>query len=183
MHPNDGGPANPFPYLNKATRLLFAAPPGSAVTLSLKGTVLLSTATTLKMKVATATVFPVGITLLGLRKPVVLTMTKVALVGRASLRAGKTAIVLTQPAKTSLETQAADDGVFSVARIVARLATLEDRLALLGKGAHAFLLVLGREQRSEEDRLVRKAGGEVALEGPVRRVLRGRERNRGFLRQ
>jgi hypothetical protein len=27
--------------------------------------------------------------------------------------------VLTQPAKTSLETQAADDGAFSVARIVA----------------------------------------------------------------
>ena len=45
VHPNDGGPANPFPYLNKATRLLFAAPPGSAVTLSLKGTVLLASAT------------------------------------------------------------------------------------------------------------------------------------------
>jgi hypothetical protein len=119
VHPNDGGPTNPFPYLNKATRLLFAAPPGSAVTLSLKGTVLLANATTLKMKVATATVFPVGITLLGLRKPVELTLTRVALVGRASLRAGKTAIVLTQPAKTSLETQAADDGAFSVARIVA----------------------------------------------------------------
>jgi hypothetical protein len=119
VHPNDGGATNPYPYLNKATRLLFAAPPGSAVSLSLKGTVLLSTATTLKIKVATATVFPVGITLLGLRKPMVLTMTRTALVGRASLRLGKTAIVLTQPAKTSLETQAADDGAFSVARIVA----------------------------------------------------------------
>jgi len=119
VHPNDGGPTNPFPYLNHATRLLFAAPPGSAVTLSLRGTVLLASATTLKMKVTTATVFPVGITLLGLRKPVVLTMTKTALIGRASLRVGKPAIVLTQPAKTSLETQAADDGAFSVARIVA----------------------------------------------------------------
>ena len=37
IHPNDGGPTNPYPYLNKATRVLFAAPPGSAVTLSLKG--------------------------------------------------------------------------------------------------------------------------------------------------
>ena len=71
------------------------------MTLSLKGTVLLANATTLKIKVATATVFPVGITLLGLRKPMVLTMTEGALVGRASLRAGKTAIVLTQPAKTT----------------------------------------------------------------------------------
>jgi hypothetical protein len=89
------------------------------VSLSLKGTVLRANATELTIKVATATVFPVGITLLGLRKPMVLTMPKTALVGRASLRAGKTAIVLTQPAKTSLETQAATDGVFSVARIVA----------------------------------------------------------------
>jgi hypothetical protein len=119
VHPNDGAAANPFPYLNKATRVLFAAPPGSAVTLSLKGKVLTANATQLKMKVDTATVFPVGITLLGLRKPVVLTMTRVAQVGRASLRAGKPAIVLTQPAKTTLQTQAAEDGVFSVARIVA----------------------------------------------------------------
>jgi hypothetical protein len=119
VHPHDGAPVNPYPYLNKATRILFAAPPGSAVSLSLKGTVLRANATELTIKVATATVFPVGITLLGLRKPMVLTMPKTALVGRASLRAGKTAIVLTQPAKTSLETQAATDGVFSVARIVA----------------------------------------------------------------
>ncbi len=119
VHPNDGEAANPFPYLNRATRILFAAPPGSAVTLSLKGKVLRADATELTMKVATATVFPVGITLLGLRKPIVLTMPKTALVGRASLRAGEPAIVLTQPAKTSLETQMAADGAFSVARIVA----------------------------------------------------------------
>ncbi len=119
VHPHDGAAANPYPYLNKATRILFAAPPGSAVTLSLKGRVLLANATSLTMKVDTATVFPVGITLLGLRRPMVLTMTKTALIGRASLRAGTTAIVLTQPAKTSLDTQAAEDGVFSVAQIVA----------------------------------------------------------------
>jgi hypothetical protein len=118
VHPNDAAPTNPFPYLNKATRVLFAAPPGSAVTLALKGKVLVANGTQVKIQVATATVFPVGITLLGLRKPMVLTMSKTALVGRASLRAGKTAIVLTQPAKTSLETQAAQDGAFSVARIV-----------------------------------------------------------------
>jgi hypothetical protein len=119
VHPHDGAATNPYPYLNKATRILFAAPPGSAVTLSLKGRVLLTNATSLTIKVDTATVFPVGITLLGLRKPMVLTMTKTALIGRASLRAGKPAIVLTQPAETSLDTQAAEDGAFSVARIVA----------------------------------------------------------------
>jgi hypothetical protein len=119
VHPNDGPAANPYPYLNQATRLLFAAPPGSAVTLSLKGKVLLANATQLTMKVDRATVFPVGITLLGLRKPMVLTMSRTARVGKASLRAGQPAIVLTRPAKTTLETQAADDGAFAVAQIVA----------------------------------------------------------------
>jgi peptidase M23-like protein len=122
VHPNDGAAVNPYPYLNKATRILFAAPPGSAVTLSLKGRVLKANVNELTIKVASATVFPVGITLLGLRKPMVLTMPRTALVGRASLRAGKTAIVLTQPAKTSLETQAAEDGAFAVARIVSAAA-------------------------------------------------------------
>ena len=61
VHPNDGGPTNPYPYLNRATRVLFAAPPGSAVTLSLRARCSLASATQLTMKVATATVFPVGI--------------------------------------------------------------------------------------------------------------------------
>ena len=39
VHPNDGADVNPFPYLNEATRLLFALPakPAKAVTLGLKG--------------------------------------------------------------------------------------------------------------------------------------------------
>ncbi len=130
IHPNDGGPVNPYPYLNRATRVLFAAPPGSAVTLSLKGSILAANATQLTMKVATATVFPLGITLLGLRKPVTLALPETALVDlgsgspsgsvadRTGTLAGKAAIVLTQPARTSLETQKANDLAFSIARIV-----------------------------------------------------------------
>src|SRR3954464_14303376 len=60
VHPNDGGPTNPYPHLNRATRILFAAPPGSAVTLSLKGLVLAGNGTELTMKVSTATLFPQG---------------------------------------------------------------------------------------------------------------------------
>jgi hypothetical protein len=131
IHPNDGGPTNPYPYLNKATRVLFAATPGSAVTLSLKGSITAASETQLTMKVETATVFPVGLTLLGLRKPVTLALTPTALMDlggspagtvadRAGTLTGKAAIVLTQPARTSLDTQAAKDLAFSVARVVVR---------------------------------------------------------------
>jgi hypothetical protein len=132
IHPNDGGPVNPYPYLNRATRVLFAAPAGSAVTLSLKGSILAANATQLTMKVDTATVFPLGVTLLGLRKPVTLALPESALVDlgtgsaegsvadRTGTLAGKGAIVLTAPARTSLDTQAAKDLAFSVARVVLR---------------------------------------------------------------
>jgi hypothetical protein len=129
VHPHDGGPTNPFPYLNKATRILFTAPPGSAVTLSLKGTIVAATDTQLTMKVQTAMVFPSRLKLLGLRKPMMLTLTPTALVDvpgtpsgsvadRSGSLVGKPAIILTLPARTTLLTQAARDGAFSAARVV-----------------------------------------------------------------
>jgi len=129
VHPHDGAPTNPFPYLNKATRILFTAPPGSAVTLSLKGTIVAATDTELTMKVQTATVFPSRLKLLGLRKPMMVTLTPTALVDvpgtpsgsvadRTGSLVGKSAIILTLPAKTTLQTQAARDGAFSAARVV-----------------------------------------------------------------
>jgi len=129
IHPNDGGPTNPFPHLNRATRVLFAAPPGSAVTLSLKGTIVAASDSQLTMKVLTATVFPSRLKLLGLHKPMMLTLTPTALVDvpgtasgsvadRAGSLVGKPAIILTLPARTTLQTQAAKDGSFSAARVV-----------------------------------------------------------------
>src|SRR4029078_9495055 len=89
IHPNDGGPTNPYPYLNRATRVLCAAPPGSAVTLSLKGLILSATTTSLTMKVATATLFPQGTVFLGLKKPITLEIPPTALVDVGGSSAGK----------------------------------------------------------------------------------------------
>ena len=129
VHPHDGAAANPFPYLNRATRILFTAPRGSAVTLSLKGSIVTADETQLTLKVQTATVFPSGLKLLGLRKPMVVTLTQAALVDvpatpsgtvadRVGSLVGKSTIVLTLPAKTTLETEAAKDRAFSAARVV-----------------------------------------------------------------
>src|SRR5205807_3730490 len=63
------------------------------------------------------------------------------------------------------------------------LAALEAGLALVDERAHAFLLVLGREERGEQDRLVGQARAEVALERTVGGVLRGRQRDRALRRQ
>ena len=119
MHPNDGAAANPYPYLNRATRLLFAASPGAAVTLSLKGSVVAVDADQVSVQVQTVTVFPLGLTLLGLKKPIVLTLPPNALVdhgtgsppGIASdltvSLLHRPVIALTQPVKTSLEAESA----------------------------------------------------------------------------
>ena len=132
VHPGDGGPVNPYPHLNRATRVLFTAPPGAAVTLSLKGTVVAAKADRLSVKVDTVTVFPISLTLLGLRKPIVLTLPPSALVdtgvGKPTSLAEKLTgsllrrpvIVLTEPLRTSLDAETAKDGVFAVARIVLR---------------------------------------------------------------
>jgi len=129
VHPHDGAATNPFPYLNRATRILFTAAPGSAVTLSLKGTIVAASDSQLTMKVLTATVFPSRLKLLGLHRPMMLTLTPTALVDvpgtpsgsvadRAGSLVGKPAIILTLPAKTTLQAQAARDGAFSAARVV-----------------------------------------------------------------
>jgi hypothetical protein len=132
VHPHDGAAVNPFPQLNRATRVLFTAAPGSAVTLSLKGSVVEARADVLSVKVETVTVFPLGLTLLGLKKPIVLTLPPSALVDRGAgsptslaeeltgSLLGRQVVVLTEPVRTSLDAETAKDGIFAVARIVLR---------------------------------------------------------------
>ncbi len=121
IHPHDGGPVNPYAHLNRATRVLFTAPPGAAVTLSLRGTVVATKADRLSVKVDTVTVCPLSLTLpptalvdKGVGAP---TSLADSLTGSLLRRP---VIVLTEPVRTSLDAETAKDGVFAVARIVLR---------------------------------------------------------------
>jgi hypothetical protein len=132
LHPNDGGATNPFSHLNRALRLLFAAPHGVAVTLSLTGSVLTIDPATLTLRVEELVVFPLRIKLSKLTRPLTLALPPTTLIDAGSgatpasgstlgvSLAGRTVLVLTEPAAASLETQAAKAGAFSAARIVVR---------------------------------------------------------------
>ena len=81
IHPGDAGATDPFGYLNRATRLLFAAPRGSIVTMSLTGSVVSEAGGSLDVKVESAQLFPPGTKLTKPAKLVRLTMPTTALVG------------------------------------------------------------------------------------------------------
>jgi len=52
------GPVNPYPYLNKSQRLMFAVMPGSDFTITVEGDVVSTTATTLTISVGTIHAWP-----------------------------------------------------------------------------------------------------------------------------
>ena len=62
VHPKDGADVDPFPYLNAATRLLFALPtkPGKQVTIGMKGTPVSAGAGVLELSVTSVRVWPGG---------------------------------------------------------------------------------------------------------------------------
>jgi hypothetical protein len=132
VHPNDGAATNPFPHLNRALRLLFAAPHGVAVTLSLTGSVVTIDPQTLTMHVDELVVFPLSIKLTKLTRPLTFALPSTALIDAGSgatpasgstlgvTLAGRTVLLLTEPAAASLDTQAVKAGAFAAARIVVR---------------------------------------------------------------
>jgi len=132
IQPDGHNSVNPFRYLNKATRLLFAAKAGSAVTLALTGSVVAVDPETLSMRVEELTVFPIGIRLVKLTRPLTVKLSSATLVDAgASGRdgsgfvlgvslAGRKVVVLTEPEAATVETMAGKDGVFSAARIAVK---------------------------------------------------------------
>src|SRR6059058_2683229 len=116
VHPCGGHAVSPYPYLQKAYRLLFAAKPGTPFSLTLTGTVLSASLGRLVVNVATSQAWPSGLTLTKLNRQIALSVPDTTLVQTLApiLRTianvtlatkGEKVVVWTQPASASLKAQ------------------------------------------------------------------------------
>jgi hypothetical protein len=132
VHPKDGAATDPFPYLNAATKLLFPLPvkPASAVTLGLRGMPLSAGAGVLELSVTGVRVWPGGAWISVPARSVELAVPPDALLDRSvaaqivaptrralSSRAVVPLVVITRPAKPTLDVTMGSPGTLSVDHI------------------------------------------------------------------
>jgi peptidase M23-like protein len=130
VHPNGGRAVSPYPYLQKAYKLLFSAKAGTPFVLTLSGTVVSSTLNRLVVNVSTSQAWPSGIVLTKLNRTIAVAVPETTVVqslgptgtfrviADVSLaQKGEKVVVWTQPAPASLKAQRGDDGALSSALI------------------------------------------------------------------
>ncbi len=121
---------SPYPYLQKAYKLLFTAKVGAPFALTLTGTVVSAEIDRLVVNVSTSQAWPSRLTLTKLNRAIALTVPEATIVQSLSpagtfrevsnvtlAEKGDKVVVWTQPAPATLKAQRADDGVLSSALI------------------------------------------------------------------
>ena len=128
VHPNDGGATNPYPYLMKAERLIFATSTHTTVTLTVTGTVTRASPGELTLNVTNLRAYPAGTVLDKMRRPLQLAVApavqidlgkgKVVGAEEAPSLVGKSVLVLTEPTFATLAAAAVRPGAYSAGRVV-----------------------------------------------------------------
>jgi hypothetical protein len=120
LHPGDGAAVNPFTHLNRAWRLLFAAPRKGQTSLWLKGSVLAQEASTFKVRVNSLGVRATGLKLNGISRPVSLGVSPLTVIETAvgNVAGGQRATVWTEIAPVTLAAQLGKPGALMAERVV-----------------------------------------------------------------
>ncbi len=128
VHPGGRAAVNPFRHLNRAQRLLFAAPFGTAFTLSLNGTVVQAGDGSLELEIDNLRRYPGGLRVPEVGRSVELTVPPdvvvmnpvgalIAAAQLAAAKAGQAATVWTQRAETTLAAQLGTPLLLAAAKI------------------------------------------------------------------
>jgi hypothetical protein len=130
VHPNGGRAVSPYPYLQKAYKLLFTSKPGTPFVLTLTGTVVSATLGRIVMNVATSQAWPSNLVLTKLNRTIAINVPETTVVqslgptgtfrtvtNLSLATKGEKVVVWTQPAPASLKAQRGDDDVLSSALV------------------------------------------------------------------
>jgi hypothetical protein len=120
VHPNNGASVNPFTHLNRAYRLLFAAPAKTQTSLWLKGSVLEQQSTAFKVQVSSLGVRTTGLRLNGISRPVSLGVSPLTVVQRVlgAVAGSERATVWTEIMPVTLDAQLGKPGAIVAERIL-----------------------------------------------------------------